>query len=174
VGALTSEALDARRAEIERRGLSVSATIDPAPTLGDPRLIGRLVANLLDNALRHNVAGGEVEVATGTTASARVDTSIGGPARVGASIGEPARQSVLSVSNSGPAVPPEEVERLFQPFQRLVADRAAHGEGHGLGLSIVGAIAAAHGGTLTARAGEQGGLAVEVSFPAGGAQVEDS
>ncbi len=156
LGALTNEALDARRVEIERRGLSLSATIDPAPGLGDPRLIGRLVANLLDNALRHNVAGGQVEVATWIT----------GPAHVGTSIGGPARHSVLSVSNSGPAVPPEEVQRLFQPFQRLAPDRAGHGEGHGLGLSIVRALATAHGASVTARARIEGGLAVDVSFPA--------
>ncbi len=146
VGALTSEALDARRAEIERRGLSLDATIDPAPSLGDPRLIGRLVANLLDNALRHNVAGGEVEVVTAT--------------RTG--------HAVLSVSSSGPAVPPEEVQRLFQPFQRLAPDRAGHREGHGLGLSIVRAIATAHGASITASARTDGGLAIEVSFPATG------
>jgi signal transduction histidine kinase len=145
LGALTSEALDARRAEIERRGLSVSATIGSAPSVGDPRLIGRLVANLLDNGLRHNVAGGQLEVVSGIRGSDR--------------------HSVISVSNSGPVVPPEEVDRLFQPFQRLASERAGHGEGHGLGLSIVRAIAVAHGATLTARAREAGGLAVEVSFP---------
>jgi signal transduction histidine kinase len=147
LGELTSEALDARRAEIERRGLSLSATIDSAPSLGDPRLIGRLVANLLDNALRHNVPGGRVEVVTG--------------------IGGTPPASFVSVSNSGLAIPTGEVERLFQPFQRL-ADRAGHGDGHGLGLSIVRAIATAHGATLIARARGDGGLAVEVSFPTTG------
>jgi signal transduction histidine kinase len=155
LGALTGEALDARRAEIERRGLSLSVTIDPAPSLGDPRLIGRLVANLLDNALRHNVAGGWVEVVT----------RIAEPARVGASIAAPTRHSLLSVSNSGPMVPSDEVERLFQPFRRLVPDRAGHSDGHGLGLSIVRAIATAHGATPTARARGEGGMTVEVSFP---------
>jgi signal transduction histidine kinase len=154
LGALTDGALDARRVEIERRGLSLSATTDPAPVLGDPRLIERLVANLIDNALRHNMVGGQVEVATG--------------------LREPARDSVISVSNSGPVVPAKEVERLFQPFQRLAPDRTGHSDGHGLGLSIVHAIATAHGATLTARARGEGGLAVEVSFPAVGAQVEDS
>ncbi len=146
LGALTNEALGARRAEIERRGLSLSATIVSAPSLGDPRLIGRLVANLLDNALRHNVAGGHVEVMTDTRAG----------------------HAVLSVSSSGPAVPPEEVQRLFQPFRRLAPDRAGHREGHGLGLSIVRAIATAHGASVTASARTEGGLAVEVSFPGTG------
>ncbi len=144
LGALTSEALLAREGEIERRGLSLSAAIDPAPTVGDVRLLERLVANLLDNALRHNVAGGRVEVTTAGRAGV----------------------AVLSVSNSGPRVPPAEIERLFQPFQRLAPDRAAHGDGHGLGLSIVRAIADTHGATLAARVLAQGGLVVEVSFPA--------
>jgi signal transduction histidine kinase len=150
LGALTSEVLLARQVEIERRGLSVNATIDPAPSLGDPRLIEGLVANLLDNALRHNVAGGHIEVATF--------------ARDGL--------GVLSVSNSGPAVPASEVERLFQPFQRLAPDRAGHGDGHGLGLSIVRAIASAHGASLAAHARSDGGLLIEVSFPSRGDRGE--
>ena len=93
LGALTNEALGARRAEIERRGLSLSATIVSAPSLGDPRLIGRLVANLLDNALRHNVAGGHVEVMTDTRAG----------------------HAVLSVSNSGPAVLPRRSSACSNP-----------------------------------------------------------
>jgi signal transduction histidine kinase len=145
LGDLAGEALLVRQAEIERRGLSVRATIEPAPSLGDIRLIERLVANLIDNALRHNVAGGQVEVATG--------------------VGGPVGGSVISVSNSGPVVPPEELDRLFRPFQRLAPDRAGHSNGHGLGLSIVRAIAVAHGASVTARAREEGGLAVEVGFP---------
>jgi signal transduction histidine kinase len=101
------------------------------------------VANLLDNALLHNVAGGWVEVETGIRAG----------------------RGVISISNGGPAILPEEVKRLFQPFQRIAPDRAGHSDGHGLGLSIVRAIATAHGATLTVRARREGGLAVEVSFP---------
>ncbi len=144
LGALTAEALRARRAEIERRGLELEAAIEPAQTLGDPRLVERLVANLLDNALRHNVSGGRLEVAT---------AAAGGCA-------------ILSVANGGPAIPSAELQRLFEPFQRLAPERAGHGEGQGLGLSIVRAIAAAHGATLTARTPTRGGLAIEVSFPA--------
>ncbi|HXP99789.1 MAG TPA: HAMP domain-containing sensor histidine kinase [Solirubrobacteraceae bacterium] len=150
LGALTSEALLAREGEIERRGLSLSPAIDPAPTVGDVRLLERLVANLLDNALRHNVAGGRVEVTTAGRAGV----------------------AVLSVSNSGPRVPPAEIERLFQPFQRLTPDRAAHGNGHGLGLSIVRAIADTHGATLVAHSREGGGLVVEVRVPSASALVK--
>lgn len=79
-------------------------------------------------------------------------------------------QAVLSVRNTGPVVPPGEVERLFQPFQRLGASRVrssgGHGAGgHGLGLAIVRAIADAHNATVAARAREGGGLDIDVSFP---------
>jgi signal transduction histidine kinase len=144
LGVLTGEVLLTREAEIERRGLKVDTRIDSAPSLGDPSLIERLVGNLLDNALRHNMTGGWVKVATG--------------------MGGDVRGSFISVSNGGPVIPPEEVERLFRPFRRLAPERAGHGDGHGLGLSIVQAVATAHGASVVARALTDGGLAVEVSF----------
>jgi signal transduction histidine kinase len=64
--------------------------------------------------------------------------------------------------NTGPVIPPDQVDRLFQPFHRL-RSRTSHG--HGLGLSIVHAIATAHGATVTAQALPQGGLAINVTFP---------
>jgi signal transduction histidine kinase len=75
-------------------------------------------------------------------------------------------RAVLSVASSGPAIPPAEVGRLFQPFQRLATVRASNGSGHGLGLSIVRAIATAHGADVTAHALPEGGLHIEVNFPA--------
>jgi signal transduction histidine kinase len=80
-------------------------------------------------------------------------------------------QTVLVVANSGPVIPPGEIGRLLQPFQRLATTRSSDGDGHGLGLAIVRAIAAAHGAALTARARPGGGLHVQVSFPASGATV---
>jgi len=74
-------------------------------------------------------------------------------------------RAVLSVSNTGPAVPAAAVDRLLRPFQRLGADRTGHAEGLGLGLSIVQAIAQAHGAALVVRPQPGGGLRVEVSFP---------
>ena len=74
-------------------------------------------------------------------------------------------RAVLSVANSGPAVRPDEVDRLFEPFQRLGAARTDQGEGSGLGLSIVRAIALAHGAEIDARALPEGGLDVEARFP---------
>jgi signal transduction histidine kinase len=106
-------------------------------------LLERMVANLVDNAVRHNVDGGEVAVRTG---------SGGG-------------SSWLEVANTGPVVPDHAVPGLFEPFRRL-APRV--GRGAGLGLSIVRSVAAAHGGTASARPRDGGGLAVRVELPAGG------
>jgi signal transduction histidine kinase len=143
LAAVTGEALLARRPEAGLLGLHVAAATEPADLDGDPLLIERLVANLIDNAIRHNIAGGRVEIAAGTK---------GG-------------RAVLSVTNTGPVIAPAEVGRLFQPFQRLGAPRTHDQGGHGLGLSIVRAIATAHGATITARAGHGGGLAIDVTFP---------
>ncbi len=121
--------------------VTVTRALGPAPVSGDPDLLESLVANLVDNALRYNVAGGRVEVTT-TVADGRAG---------------------IGVRNTGPVVPPDQVARLFQPFQRL--DRQRTGERHGLGLAIVRAIAAAHGAALTARAQPGGGLDIWVTFP---------
>jgi signal transduction histidine kinase len=143
LAAVTDEVLLARHAEVRRRKLRVDAALHPTPALGDPRLAERLVGNLVDNAVRHNLPGGWVQIQTG--------------ARAG--------RAELSVANSGPAVPPAEVDRLLRPFQRLGTDRTGHREGHGLGLSIVAAVAAAHHAELRVRARPEGGLRVVVHFP---------
>ena len=133
----------ARHQEAERRGIHVDATLTAAPAMGDPRLAESLVANLLDNALRHNVAVGRVEVSTARAAG----------------------RAVISVSNTGILIPPDKLDRLFQPFQQLGSERIRHTDGHGLGLAIVHAIASAHSAALSARARPDGGLAIEVGFP---------
>jgi signal transduction histidine kinase len=129
--------------QIKDQQLHATTSAHPAALLGDPDLIERLVANLVDNAVRHNVPGGTVELATST--------------RDG--------HAVLVVASSGPVIPPADVGRLFQPFQRLDATHSSNGTGHGLGLSIVAAIAAAHDAAVTADAPPEGGLRIEVSFP---------
>jgi signal transduction histidine kinase len=144
LAAVTSEVLFAARPEALRRGLSLDAVTRPAPLLGDKLLAERLVANLVGNAVRHNVAGGQVEIST--------------TARDG--------RAILTVANTGPSIPAEAVGRLFQPFLRLDGRRVRHDSGHGLGLSIVHAIAAAHGAAITAHARHGGGLFIEVTFPA--------
>jgi signal transduction histidine kinase len=140
---VTGDALAVSGPEAEGRGVRVNATLGPAPISGDQRLTERLAANLVDNAVRHNVAGGWVEVVTGMRSG----------------------RAVLSVANAGPAIPPEQVETLFQPFGRLDASRLSR-DGLGLGLSIVTAIADAHDADLRARPLPGGGLEVEIHFPA--------
>jgi len=128
----------------DRRELEHVVDLEPARTTGDPDLLGRLAANLVSNAIRHNVEGGRIEVATRTEA----------------------RLAVLTVANTGPPIAAGELRRLFLPFQRLASRSASAADGVGLGLAIVEAIADAHGATLTARPRTPGGLAIAVSFRA--------
>jgi signal transduction histidine kinase len=129
--------------ETGRLGIHIGRVTEPAPLDGDPLLVERLAANLVTNAVRHNIPGGRVEVRTGVEDG----------------------EAVLSVTNTGPAIPPTEVDRIFQPFQRLDRRRANYKDGHGLGLSIVRAIATAHHAAITARPIPDGGLFVSVIFP---------
>jgi len=139
-----AEALSMARPEAERLGLRVSSVLGGSPVAGDGPLLERLVANLVENAVRHNVAGGWLEVDTGLA---------GG-------------RAVARVANGGRPIPPEQVAGLFEPFRRLGGDRTGSDRGAGLGLSIVRSVAAAHGGTASARAIPDGGLEVTVDLPA--------
>jgi signal transduction histidine kinase len=140
---LTDQVLLARQPEVRQRGLEITSALSPATAVGDSRLVERLIANLVDNALRHNVDHGRVEVTTHDEEG----------------------YAVLTVSNTGPVVPPDAVERLFAPFQRLDDVRTAAGEDLGLGLSIVRAIATAHEATVSLTPNVEGGLTAEVGFP---------
>ena len=140
---VTTARLRAARAHIQRRRLHLQASLSPAPLCGDPDLIERLTANLLDNAIQHNTPAGTIDITTGASNG----------------------HAVLTVANTGPLIPPAEVSRLFQPFQRLAA-RTSNGSGHGLGLSIVTGIAGAHRADVAARSRPDVGLHIEVSFPA--------
>ncbi len=143
LAAITSAALAVPRPAISRLGLHVQTDIQAAAVDGDPLLVQQLVINLIDNAVRHNIPGGDIEITTGTSHAG----------------------AVLSVANSGQVIPAAEVDRLFQPFQRPGPRPARRDGGHGLGLSIVRAIATAHAATITARPGPGGGLAIDVTFP---------
>jgi signal transduction histidine kinase len=137
---VVAEALESIRPD----GVRIEAVLGSAPTLGDPALVERLVGNLLDNALRYNFAsGGWIRVWTGMRD------------------GLPA----LRVANSGEVVRDDQAAALTEPFRRLNGNRI-DGRGTGLGLSIVAAIAAAHGAKLDVSPGSEGGLEVEVRFPA--------
>ena len=144
LAAITSEALAAACPGISRLGLQVKTAIQPATLDGDPLMVQQLVTNLIDNAVRHNLRGGEIQITTKTSHAG----------------------AFLSVANSGQVIPPAEVDRLFQPFQRLGPRPARRdGHGHGLGLSIVHAIAATHAATITAKPRPGGGLAIDVTVP---------
>jgi signal transduction histidine kinase len=143
LAALAGLVARAREPEAHRRGLTMTTSLRPAPLEGDPRLAERLLANLVDNAVLHNVPGGSVRVGTGTDQ----------------------RCAALSVTNTGPVIAPAEIAALFEPFRRLGADRTADRDGLGLGLSIVDAIVTAHGATLRAQALPGGGLKIAVRFP---------
>jgi signal transduction histidine kinase len=140
---IAADVLEARAPEIAKRGLHVDVTLKPGPSSGDQRLGERLVANLVDNAARYNVANGRIEVATGTRAGC----------------------AVLTVLNTGPPVASADLEQLSQPFHRLDHDRNGDQDGLGLGLSIVHAIAAAHSAKIATRARPNGGLEIAVTFP---------
>jgi len=134
--------------EAERRGIRIDATLSSAPVTGDPALAESLIVNLVGNAIQHNLDGGLVEITTGITDGL----------------------AVISVSNTGPLVPADEVDRLFQPFQRLGTQRLgtqrlSRPTGHGLGLAIVSAIVSVHGATLAANPRPAGGLDITISFP---------
>ncbi|MET7401745.1 HAMP domain-containing sensor histidine kinase [Dactylosporangium sp. NPDC005572] len=139
---VVTTALAERSAELQRHDLRLQTVIRPATMVGDRMLLARLVANLLDNAIHYNEPAGAVEVHV---------RGIDGHVR-------------LIVANTGAVVPPEQVERLFEPFQRM--RRVADDGHHGLGLSIVRAIAVAHAAHLTAQSRPGGGLTVELHFPA--------
>ena len=122
----------------------VHVALEPAIISGDPVLAERLIANLVDNAIRYNHAAGDIWVSTRNGA--------GG--------------SQLTVANTGPVITLTDAGRIFEPFQRLT-DRASH-DGFGLGLAIVASIAAIHGGTVTATPRDSGGLSVAVTIPSAG------
>lgn len=140
---IAGQVLLTRRKDAEQRGLEISTALSAAPATGDPRLTESLVANLVDNAIRHNVTGGRITISTIRIAG----------------------NAALRVGNTGPVIPPGQIERLFEPFQRLEGTRTRGAVGHGLGLAIVRAIAEAHGATLTPHAQPEGGLEIEVAFP---------
>jgi signal transduction histidine kinase len=139
-------AVEETAGEAAAAGVAVDAAPYPAPTAGDPVLLERLALNLVRNGIQHNHPGGWVTVTTRTAAT---------PGMV-----------ELEVSNSGPPVPPEQVDTLFEPFRRLGGNRTGHPHGAGLGLSIVRSIVATHGGQLTAAARDGGGLIVQIRLAA--------
>jgi signal transduction histidine kinase len=144
VGALCRAALDEVAGDLVTRDLRVEADLAAAATTGDRALLERLVANVVHNAVRHNVDGGWISITT--------------DARDG--------QVAIVVANGGPAIAPDDALGLTTPFRRLGDARTRGSGGSGLGLSIVDSVARAHGGELRLVAPGEG-LIVTVELPAG-------
>lgn len=121
----------------------ITETLNPALVTGDPHLLERLVTNLIDNAVRHNIPHGRVQIVT------RTDPD--GP--------------VLVVENTGPDLTSDDIDTFLKPFRRGTSERTVRSQGLGLGLPVVHAITNAHGAELDLRPRSSGGLHVEVRFP---------
>lgn len=142
LAALAASAWQAVRADAEARYMRASFNTPGAYAVGDPALLERVAGNLLENAVRHNVDGGWIEVRTDASAD----------------------WSTLQVASSGAEIPAERIGELFEPFRRAGTERTAR-TGTGLGLSIVRAVVLAHGGRVSAEPVSGGGLVVTVSLP---------
>jgi signal transduction histidine kinase len=140
LAALAADCITDLRARAEELQLEVRDELRPALVLGDPPLLERMIANLVDNAIRHNERGGFVAISTRRE----------GP------------RALVAVANSGPVISPEDVARLTEPFRRLDRSRS----GFGLGLSIVRSVVEVHGGELLVTGPPEGGLEIGVSLPA--------
>jgi signal transduction histidine kinase len=131
-----------RHDQATQKSIDLAQHLAPAVTAGDRKLIQSLIDNLIDNAIRHNHRAGQVGITTQTSGT----------------------QAILTVTNSGPVIPENQIQRLFQPFQKLATDRNGHHDGYGLGLAIVNAVAQAHHATLTTSERPEGGLSITVRF----------
>jgi len=128
----------------DHHGLRSTTVLEPARTAGDPQLVKCLVANLVANAVRHNIPDGRLDVVTHTSAG----------------------RATFTIANTGPVIPIGELIRLFQPFERRNPHQGSSADGVGLGLAIVQAIANAHDAIINTEARTGGGLRIEIGFPA--------
>jgi signal transduction histidine kinase len=140
LAALAADCVTDLRGQAAEAEVQIRSVLAPAWVDGDPRLLDRLVANLLDNGIRHNVPGGRLSILTETQEG----------------------HVLLRIANGGPRIDPDAVDGLMQPFRRL--SRTAGG--FGLGLSIVRSIAVAHRGSVALHAPPDGGLMVSIELPA--------
>ena len=136
------QTVEQTRAEAMDKDVELRADLAPAVVQGSAVLLERVTLNLVQNAVRYNEPGGWVEVSTATAEGV----------------------ALLTVTNTGPPVPPESLEAIFEPFRRLV-QRTGSDKGAGLGLSIVRSVVRAHGGTITAESRQGGGLVMRVAIP---------
>jgi signal transduction histidine kinase len=138
-------ALSDRADQIAAKELTVETDLDAVEVAGSPTLLRRMLENVIENAVRHNQPGGLVEITL---------APLNG------------RQARVIIDSSGPVLDQDAVAQLVHPFKRLSQDRTGSQDGHGLGLSIVAAVAAAHDGQLDLRTRAEGGLRVQITLPA--------
>jgi signal transduction histidine kinase len=138
------DALDASRAAIDQRQITVDAALGPALARGDRVLLERMISNLVENAVRHNNPGGWIGIRTSQNGDS----------------------TVFEIANTGPSIPAGQLPTLFEPFAR-VEQRLNSSDGVGLGLSIASTIADAHNATITAHPRPEGGLEMSVTIPTG-------
>ncbi|WP_017598335.1 sensor histidine kinase [Nocardiopsis lucentensis] len=151
LGEVAETVLSQLAGDLSESALQLRLDLRPALVEGDPVLLERLVGNLVENALKYNVAEGEITV------------------RSGMYEGRPA----IQVENSGKVIPAYEIEGLFEPFRRGSGDRVGSGRSAGLGLSIVRSVVRAHDGVVTAWPRAGGGLVVTVCLPVPPGEVAD-
>ncbi len=140
---IAADALARRGEAIAAKQIELHTTLGPVRVHGSETLLTRMIENVIENAVRHNHAHGFINV----TCDAGGDTAL------------------LVVESGGPPFDQRAVTQLAEPFRRLGAERTGSQNGHGLGLSIVGAVAAAHGGNLELNARPEGGLRVQITLP---------
>ncbi|MFF0386764.1 sensor histidine kinase [Streptomyces sp. NPDC004286] len=151
---VAGQAIDQVRGEAEARSVEIRSELEPAVVRGNGVLLERIALNLVQNAVRYNVAPDETREGEAAE-SGWVDVSTA--VQHG--------RAVLTVSNTGPVVPAYEIDNLFEPFRRLRTERTGSDKGVGLGLSIVRSVARAHGGHISAVPREGGGLVMRVTLP---------
>jgi hypothetical protein len=145
---IITAALAADADQIAAKRLTVETHLTGVDVAGSATLLGRMVENVIENAVRHNRPGGSIVVTL-----APLD----------------GQQARVTLDSSGPVLDQQAVAQLAQPFKRLGQDRTGSQNGHGLGLSIVAAVAAAHDGRLDLHARAEGGLRVQITLPAASA-----
>ncbi|MGW1508210.1 sensor histidine kinase [Streptomyces sp. NPDC002394] len=151
LGELAREALGDRAPDLAAKSLALDTEVGPVSwTRGSAVLLSRMVRNVVDNAIAHNRENGWIRVAADGDGS----------------------EARLVVETGGPVLDQDQVDRLGQPFERLGVARTGPEGSSGLGLSIVAAIVAAHGGRLVLRARPEGGLRVAVTLPAAVPEAE--
>jgi two-component system sensor histidine kinase VanS len=150
LAAIMREALAENTDEAEQQGVTITVELEIAPMIGDATLLAQLASNLIQNSIRHNVAGGHVIVTTSRDL--------------------PQSTVLLRVANSGTVYTPEVAAQLVEPFLRgsgrISSNRSRSGKrGYGLGLTLVSRIVDVHDGSLTIVPRDGGGLIVAVSLP---------